>query len=348
MSTIIEQQFSNKATVSSILETDWGRIAVILLPRRHSALYVDSTLVATIDEGLAFAQSLGARMVSLTGILPSATDYGRALLTSCGQQPNLPQVTTGHAMTAASVVLNVEHILEEAGRTLSYERVACLGLGSIGLSSLRLLLQVAPHPQQILLCDLASKQQQLHALRAELRQQYAFRGEIQIVSVRNEVPSDIYTATLVLGATNVPDVLDVARLSPGTLLVDDSGPHCFDPQLAITRFEQQQDLLFTEGGAIQLPTPMRQTIYRPPQLEMLFAEGALTEPRTIMGCAFSSLLSAKWPTLVPTIGEIDPATALTYYRTIKAMGICAAPLHCADYLLPSAPIALFRERHRLF
>lgn len=158
---------------------------------------------------------------------------------------NRAAITTGHALTAATVVLNVEQILRDAGRALAHERLLCLGLGSIGLSSLRLLLQVAPHPHTIMLCDLAAKVPQLQAIGTELVEQYGFQGDVQIIPVQQTLPPAVYTASLIIGATNVPDVLDVDRLQPGTLLVDNSGPHCFDAQRAIARFERQHDLLLT-------------------------------------------------------------------------------------------------------
>ena len=279
-----------RPTVASILDTAWGRIATILLPRLHSELYMDPTLPVAIGEALAFAGEIGAQSVSLTGLLPSATDYGRKLNQGLGARTTLPPITTGHAMTAAAVVLNVEQILHEARRTLAQERLVCLGLGSIGLSSLRLLLQVAPHPQTIMLCDLAAKLEQLQAIGCELVERYGFQGELQISPVQQELPPAVYTASLIIGATNVPDVLDVDRLLPGTLLVDDLGPHCFDPARAIARFAQQHDLLFTEGGAIQLPQPIHQTFYTPAAVANIFAASAHDNPQLMMGCVLSSLL----------------------------------------------------------
>lgn len=64
----------------SILETHWGRIAVLLLPRFRSELYSNKAdLVDVIVEALEMAGRVGARTVSLTGLIPSATDYGAAI-----------------------------------------------------------------------------------------------------------------------------------------------------------------------------------------------------------------------------------------------------------------------------
>jgi len=330
--------------VASILATAWGRIAIILLPRLHSQLYVDPTLPLAIGDALHLAGELGAQSVALTGLLPSATAYGHAVQPLVAARSELPLVTTGHAMTAAAVVLNTLGLVAAAGRVLVQERLACLGLGSIGLSTLRLLLQVAPHPATILLCDLAAKAAHLDAIAEELVTVYGFQGEVQIALVEQAVPLALYTASLIVGATNVPDVLAVERLLPGTLLVDDSGPHCFDGQQAIARLEGQQDLLFTEGGAVQLPTPIQQTVYTPPGLEALFTERVLDQPQTLMGCVLSSLLSSRWGQLPPTIGPVAPDQALAYYQTIQQLGVQAAPLHLDGYALPPALITQFRQR----
>ena len=47
------------------------------------------------------------------------------------------------------------------------------------------------------------------------------------------MPPDVYEASFVVGATNAPDILDVDRLQPGTLIVDDSAPHCFRSDKAL-------------------------------------------------------------------------------------------------------------------
>lgn len=340
---LIENRFQARPVVASILNTSLGRVATILVPRLQSELYTDDTLIDTIVEALELAGALGAQCVSLTGLLPSATGYGGQLLEALGHRRALPRLTTGHAMTASAVVLNINQILATAGRSLADEKVAFLGLGSIGLTTLRLLLTVAPHPHTLILCDLFPKVHQLQATITTLVKQVGFQGTLQIVAVHQEVPAAFYGATLIVGATNVPDVLEVTRIQPGTLLVDDSGPPCFNLSAAINRLHQQGDLLFTEGGAVQLPAPIQQIVYTPPSLETLFTTGEVANPRLIMGCVLSSLLSAGAMALPPTIGAVDPTVASLYYQAITNLDIQAAPLHCGDYQLPMAAIQRFQQ-----
>lgn len=340
---LLEKTFQARPVVASIQLTPLGRVATILVPRLQSALYTDGTLLAAIGEALILADAIGAQSVSLTGLLPSATGYGAQLVAARGGRTDLPRLTTGHAMTATAVVLNINQILATAGRPLADECVAFLGLGSIGLTTLRLLLQVAPHPRRLLLCDLWPKVQQLHATIKDLVDQVGFQGELHLVPVQQEVPAALYDASLIVGATNVPDVLEVARLQPGTLLVDDSGPPCFNLPAAIARLEQQGDLLFTEGGAVQWPTPIRQIVYTPPHLETLFTTGDIANPRLIMGCVLSSLLCTGAVALLPTVGPVAPAVALAYYQASAKLGLQAAPLHCEDYQLPATVVQRFRQ-----
>lgn len=340
---LIQKKFGARPVVASLLLTPLGRVAVILVPRLQSELYTDGTLLEALGETLTMAAAIGAQSVSLTGLLPSATGYGTHLAQALCGRSDRPRLTTGHAMTATAVVLNINHLVTLAGRTLATERVAFLGLGSIGLTTLRLLLQVAPHPRRLLLCDLASKLAQLQTAVSTMVEEVGFQGEIQMVPVYQEIPAAFYDASLIVGATNVPDVLDVARLQPGTLLVDDSGPPCFNLPAAITRLGEQGDLLFTEGGAVQLPASIQQMVYTPPDLETLFTHGDVLHPRLIMGCVLSSLLCTGGTSLPPTVGPVEPAVALAYYQGATALGIQAAPLHCADYHLPATAVPRFRQ-----
>src|SRR5262249_25243634 len=200
--------------------------------------------------------------------------------------------TTGHATTAAAVVLAVERIVAEAGRDLSRERVGFVGLGSVGAASLRTLLRCLPHPAEIRLCDVYRKREALFELRRELSEQLGYRGPVHVLEARGTVPAGLYESSLLVGATNVPDILDVDRLAPGALLVDDSSPHCFRPDRAARRLRERQDVLFTEGGMLRAPHPLRQVIYVPAELEQV-AQAVPAEvfanydPHHITGCVFS-------------------------------------------------------------
>ena len=110
-------------------------------------------------------------------------------------------------------MLNVERILREASRTITEEALAFIGLGSIGLSVLRLMLRILPHPRRIVLCDLFSRKARLAEVGREIRA--IFGGEVELAEAADgTVPAAIYQMTLIVAATNVPEVVDVSLAAP--------------------------------------------------------------------------------------------------------------------------------------
>jgi amino acid adenylation domain-containing protein len=353
---ILEQCFDNLPVAIGITETAWGRIALLLLPRFNSELYGDTDEIVEVTlEALEIAEQMGADTVSLTGIIPSATDYGRAISKAIASRPHLPQITTGHSTTSATVVLAIQKALQQGGRAMATERVGVIGLGSIGLSSLRLMLKCLPHPVELMLCDLYSRQEFLQNIREQLISELGFQGQIQLLFSEVELPNEIYNASLIIGATNVPEVLDINQVKSGTLIVDDSGPHCFKSSLAVKRFQAHQDILFTEGGVLKSPQPISQLIHLPHHLEKMLKSQQFDEiiklikhnPFEITGCVFSSVLSAA-KNLKPLVGFVQLNDSVKHYNTLNSLGFQAADLHCEDYVLPYDAISHFRERFSAF
>ncbi|MEG4907051.1 amino acid adenylation domain-containing protein [Microcoleus sp. F8-C4] len=343
---ILQSWFENLPMWDAIMETKWGRIAGLILPIFEDELYSDQqTLVQMVVEALEMAGRIGAKTVSLTGLIPSATDYGRAIAKAIEERNDLPKITTGHATTCSSVVLTIKKILQISNRSLQREKVAFIGLGSIGINTLRLMLKCLPHPQSIIVCDIYSKLESLQNLQRELSGDLGFRGSVQIAtsSSSSELPPEIYDATLIIGATNVPDILDIDRLKPGTLIVDDSGPHCFSPEQAIKRFEKHKDILFTEGGALHAPDPIETVIYLPESMKKNMDEDTWsdefkpTNPLNIMGCVMSSLLSSRFDNIKPTVGLPNLETCVQHYQGLERLGFQAADLHCEGYVLEVEP-----------
>jgi amino acid adenylation domain-containing protein len=340
---ILQNWFDNLPMWDTVMETKWGRIAGLTLPIFEDELYSDpQKLVQMTVEALEMAGRLGAKTVSLTGLIPSATDYGRAILKAVEGRTDLPKITTGHATTCSAVVLTIKKILLFSNRSLEQEKVAFIGLGSIGLNTLRLMLKCLPHPSNIILCDVYSKLESIQNIQRELISDLGFRGSIQIATSTSELPPEIYDATLIIGATNVPDILDIERVKPGTLIVDDSGPHCFSPEQAIKRFEKQKDILFTEGGVLLAPHPIETVIHLPEWIknnlnEALWKEYVPTNSQHIMGCVLSSLLSTRFDYMEPTVGLLNLETCVQHYQGLEQLGFQSADLHCEGYVLPVEP-----------
>jgi amino acid adenylation domain-containing protein len=341
--------FKGQPVLSSLLDTANGRIGVVLLPIFSSELYASrEILLGLIREGLTIARRAGAATVSLTGLIPSATGYGTDILEGIKGLANPPRITTGHATTAAAVVLALKKILEVTGRRLPNERVGYLGLGSIGLTALRLALSVLPHPAELLLCDLYSNRARLQAIAQEVGEEFGFKGTLHVVESQGGVPAELYASSLIIGATNVPGILKVEKLQPRTLVVDDSAPHCFEPVRAIERLQARRDLLFTEGGVLKSTRPIEQLRYLPDELRArpgtTFLEGLATfDPSNITACVLSSLLGLEEYNLKPTLGQVQIQDALEHYRRLGELGFEAADLHCNEFSISPALIEAFRE-----
>ncbi|HWO40214.1 MAG TPA: hypothetical protein VNO43_00225 [Candidatus Eisenbacteria bacterium] len=249
------------------MDTSVGRIGVVTLPIFAGDLYSDpERLLELVRAGLELTAKAGARVVSLTGLIPSATEYGMATRPLVEGRSDLPSITTGHATTVAAVVLATAKALRSAGRTMEQERLGVLGLGSIGLSTLELILRCLPHPNEILLCDVYDKQELLAEVQKRVKA-LGFGGTVRVLHSKADVPPEFYESTLIVGATNVPEILDVARVGPGTILVDDSGPHCFNVRDAVQRFRTREDLLFTAGGVLTSPASIRLLRWLPRSVE---------------------------------------------------------------------------------
>ncbi|MEP6955236.1 MAG: SDR family NAD(P)-dependent oxidoreductase, partial [Chthoniobacterales bacterium] len=328
-----------------ILETPLGPVGIFMLPLTTSQVIPgEASLLPLALEGIRHATTCGARCVALTGLIPSATNYGASVQAVCDTE-NLAPVTTGHATTVAAVLLNLIVLLQAAERELAEETVMFYGIGSIGLGALRLMLDVLPHPAGLRLCDPFRSAAFFTELETTLREEHGFRGEVQVISANTH----LHDASVIIGATNVENVLEVARLAPGTLIVDDSSPHCLNGPAAFARFRENHDILFTEGGFVRGAGPIPRTVHVPPvlapqmQAEIPQLFFSLLRSEDITGCILSALLSAFRPDLAPTIGLVAPAAARKHWHALAELGFTAAALNYEGTYLDANGIAAFRE-----
>nr|AHZ46164.1 PKS/NRPS hybrid [uncultured bacterium 12-5D] len=151
---LIRDWFDGKPLLSNVYHLAQGKIGVVMLPCFELDLYKNGdTIKEAVIEALELSARMGAKTVSLTGVIPSATSHGRKILEWIEGRDDLPVITTGDATRTATIVKSMEGMLEAAGRNLSGELVAFVGLGSNGRGALELMLEVLPHPQDIILCD---------------------------------------------------------------------------------------------------------------------------------------------------------------------------------------------------
>jgi predicted amino acid dehydrogenase len=339
---IINDWCGNQPVLFCVLETFLGRVALILLPRFSSELYVNvMDVAARVVDALHMAKRLGARTASLMGLLPAATNCGRSITAAVADPEDVPPISTGHATTAAAVVLGIGAALRQAGRELAGKQVGFIGLDAVGLASLRLMLRRLPHPAEIILCDVYKKRGLLGGIRNRLTEELGFRGSVRVTESGTELPSELYEATLIVGAINTPDTLDVTRLKTGTIVVNDSAPDCFVTQPGVGRLHQRKDILFIEGDLLRSPHPFGMLVYLPQladRFRLAVEAEALSRRRLFQShlpsCMLSSLLSSRFKDLKATVGFIDDNTSLQNYDMLNELGFQAAELHSAGSVLP--------------
>ncbi|MEU7005577.1 amino acid adenylation domain-containing protein [Streptomyces sp. NPDC046332] len=307
------------------IDTPLGRSGFVCLPLFADELASTADLAARTARAVEYAASLGARCVSLAGMIPSLTAYGFEVLRETDTSTAL---TTGHAATAVSVVKTVHAALARTGRELGDLVVAVAGLGSIGGSSLELLLALAPEPPaRLLLCDVAGSAPRLRKLAGDLVTRGLARN-VEVHESGSTLPAAVYGADLLVTAVSGGGtVLDVSRLRPGAIVVDDSFPHCFDTTAALARMRAGRDVLIVGGGLLSVGSVERRTA---PGLPQAAAEGYAARtwlPGTIASCRLESLLHATDPELPLVHGLVDAKLALAHWQGVEAVGVEAGPLH---------------------
>jgi len=349
---IIETWFGREPKVTSVYDLPQGKIGLVVLPQFDADIFKDEeAFKASTVKAIEMASKMGAKTVSLTGILPTATDHGRDVEKWIAGRKKMPKITTGDATRIATIIKTVEGTLEQAARDFAQERVAYVGLGSTGVGTLELALEVLPHPKEILLCDPYKSADELEAVRESVLKS-GYSGEVTIHPNGGGLPPSVYAATCVIGTTNIAGVLDVTKLRPGALLVDYSFPPSFRIPEAVRRFEEQGDILFTTGGEIRHNSLIKETIFVPEDAKQLsddvephhYALLAGRDPNEITGCVLVALLTGMDSKVKPTVGPAAKPDILAHYKFLAEQGFSPARLQMQRYVLDPERMAQFRDR----
>ena len=347
----LQAALGSEPFLSGIVEAPIGRVGTFMLPLRARELFFRPEQTRDLVlHAMELASQQGSRVMTLTGLLPAATGYGEALKRHNGHsgQP----VTTGHALTTATIIANLTDLLRRSGRRLEQERMAVVGLGSVGRSVLELMFRALPHPRALVLCDLYVKSDDLKALRQKIRDQFKFDGDIEIVAGDGELPSAVRETRLIVSAVDRADVIDPTQLAPGTILLDDSYPPTFDPAVAWQRMNESQDVIIASGGFARLPGPVRETFYVPnsarPFLSAYGVDNFISafqrEPCDYTACIFAGPLALKDSALQPATGIPTPAALEAFYRAFERYNLASAAPQCNGRLIPEWLFEKFRMR----
>ena len=332
---LCDEALQGEPLLSHVWENANGRVGVIMIPIIDMTLFDDpGKTAAAAVAGVGLAARLGARCVSFTGMIPAATDYGHAIAAGVGRDignaggPG-PALTTGHAAVVAAFAFNLEALLAAAGRSYADESIAFVGVGSIGEGILRLLNDHA-RPREIYVVDIHEQRARLERVKKEINAGF----EIVTIDRRAGLPTWVYErCSLFLSATSTPVVIDVTRMRPGSLMVDDSFPFGFDAERAVSRLTGAADIRITIAGGLQGVAPFslahRIAGSRGPEFDLLLdrMEQIINPwPRCMTGCVYSSLLT-NYHGLPPTLGPVTHEDAKRFYETLKAEGFRGTPPH---------------------
>jgi hypothetical protein len=259
-------------------DTRLGRTGFVLLPLDGADLGRLSTraLAERVAIGVELAARAGAGVVSLAGLLPAHTGYGHAVVQALGPRGLEVRLTTGHGATVAAVVGTLARVLASLDRRWSEARVAVVGLGSVGRAALALALARWGRPRALVLCDAP------RATRLALDTLGPEAAEARAVSaLPGRLPDAVYEADLWIGAAGAGDLLDIERLRPGTVVVDDSFPPLVAPARAWARMRARRDVLVL-GGGVLAAEPGLQPVMGPIEPEQAAELAARAEARGLV------------------------------------------------------------------
>jgi predicted amino acid dehydrogenase len=318
-----------------------GNVALVVVPLHGRDLFADATATSRqVNEAIAYAARLGARTVSLTGLIAAATDLGLTLA-----RIEDVELTTGHAATAASMGLTIRSVIAATGRNLAKARACFVGLGVGGVATLRTALRCLDHPASLLLCDVPTERGLLESLADEARTVHGFRGQIEVADMVGRLPNTAYAADLFVTATNAESVIDIDRLAPGSIVVDQSHTRSFDLDRVMRRFASRGDVLFADGGSVGLNEPINWTCALPTTMgaasRALLSQATLPAHDRIKASILSSVLPRACG-LAPTIGEVTPEQCSEHWAAFQKLKVTAAPLQCGAFVPTAADLERFR------
>jgi hypothetical protein len=245
------------------------------------------------------------------------------------------------------------------------EALGILGVGSVGRASMHMLLSYLPHPRMLILCDPYAATSDSQRGRAsaipsrlkhaaeEARTKLGYQGEIKIIGGTSTLPDEFYEATLISADTNAPDIVDVARLRPGTMLCDDSIPPCFDRDIAMARIEERADVMFAQGDVVRCATPMDKMFSWPPLMYELAGEEGVeyfvrntpdaSSTVDITSSVLSNLIAGQ-EGISPVVGPADPDRCHRQIEILRENGYVGGAPQCDGLFVSEEAIARFREQ----
>ena len=340
---------NNEPQLLEIETTPFGRTGVVFIPYFADELLTlpQNQLMETILKAVNVCQQNGAKHISLAGNLPSKTNYGFAVIEALKNSTNINMeavITTGHSCTVVAVVKTISKVLIELELEIENLTVAVAGFGSIGQASINLLLTEIGKPVQIKIADLATQIPGLQKSVNDLKER--FTNRVEVISVDNTVPDEFYSADIIIGASSNGKVLEVSKILPGTVIVDDSFPHIFDVKKAIFRMKNEQDVLIVGAGKLSVGEKERTIIQNSVPESWI---GKIIEKfgdEGLPGCQAESLLMSFDNSLPATIGLVSGLNAAQYWRKANELNLDAVGFHLQGYEVDNLLIQKIKNIHK--
>jgi predicted amino acid dehydrogenase len=282
-----------------------------------------------MGQGLEAVAATGARIVCLGGLLGSLSGYGKRL-GSFAETQNLT-ITTGHSMTSVTVLETYRRAVAELHLDGAASRMVILGAGSVGGAFGRLLVREQELPAELVIVDKPERAGHAEQLAAELSAAGA-HTRVDLTDAYGQLLSTsvCYDAEFLISAVSTPDVIDIDRVAPGTVLIDDSQPNCWSRERAWQRVVKAADIAPCEAGLVDASS-IGYWGYFPFPFASFGSDGGTS---VAWCCLAEGLAMAHDETLSPTIGEPTVDGLTHYLSAFRRLGLGVAPLQCGKRLLP--------------
>jgi hypothetical protein len=205
-----------------------------------------------------------------------------------------------------------------------------LGAGSVGGGLGRLLARERELPAELVIVDKPERASHAEQLGAELSEAgVSTRVDLTDADGQLASTSVCYDAEFLISAVSTPDVIDIDRVAPRTVLIDDSQPNCWSRERAWRRVLVASDIAPCEAGLVDACS-IGYWGYFPFPFASFGPDGGTS---VAWCCLAEGLAMAHETTLPPTIGEPTVDGLTQYLSAFRRLGLGVAPLQCGNRLL---------------
>jgi len=281
------------------------------------------------EEGVKTAGEFGAQIVCLGGLSAALSQYGKRIKGHTDKYGIT--ITTGHSLTINSVMRTYLKAIKDLEYGPEDKQLTVIGMGSIGSGFCRLLAQQKQLPKRIVLIDKPNRADHLELMAQELRAAMPSEIFTETTSLNGDLRTDsaLYQSEFVVSAVSNAYVIDINKVAPGTVLVDDSQPYCWSRQEAWKRCLAKKDIAPCEAGLVDCGS-----IGYVSHFPFDFSDHDASGSNISWSCLAEGLLHYLDPTLPDTLGEPTLEHLIKYSASFDLFGFKTPNLQCGENELP--------------